>query len=151
VARDVLPKLGYPKPAAIHSKFVPALGDPGAGKMSASDAASAIYADDPPKVVRQKVMKYAYSGGQPTVEEHRRLGGNPDVDAAYRWLTLFEPSDERLAELARAYRAGEILSGEMKQHFVDAANAFLARHREVKDTLRGRLDEFRLAARPRRA
>ncbi len=28
--------------------------------------------------------RYAMSGGQATAEEHRRLGGDPDRDTAYR-------------------------------------------------------------------
>jgi len=32
------------------------------------------------KPFRDKMMRYAFSGGQPTIEVHRKLGGNPDVD-----------------------------------------------------------------------
>ena len=28
---------------------------------------------------KNKINKYGFSGGQETLEEHRRLGGNPDV------------------------------------------------------------------------
>ena len=43
-------------------------------KMSASDESSAIFCTDTPKQIKDKVNKYAFSGGQMTVEEHRRLG-----------------------------------------------------------------------------
>ena len=42
--------------------------------MSASDPNSAVFVTDTPKQVQKKINKYAFSGGQPTVEEHRQLG-----------------------------------------------------------------------------
>lgn len=33
--------------------------------------------------------RYAFSGGQETLELHRELGGNPDVDVAYQYLKFF--------------------------------------------------------------
>jgi len=37
----------------------------------------------------RKVNKYAFSGGQDTVDQQRRLGGDPDVDVAYQYLSFF--------------------------------------------------------------
>jgi hypothetical protein len=47
------------------------------GKMSASDANSAIFVTDTPKKIKDKINKHAFSGGQATVEEHRALGKPP--------------------------------------------------------------------------
>ena len=58
--------------------------------MSASDESSAIFVTDTPKVIKEKVMKYAFSGGRDTVEEHRRLGGDTTKDIPYQWMTFFE-------------------------------------------------------------
>jgi tryptophanyl-tRNA synthetase len=146
VARDILPKLGFLKPAALHSKLLPGLTSPGTTKMSASDPNSAIYTSETPKQVRAKVMKYAFSGGQATTEEHRKLGGDPDVDASYRWLSLFEPDDKKLANIADDYRSGKLLSGELKQMFVDHINAFLEKHRARREALRPQLEDFMLKA-----
>ena len=44
------------------------------GKMSASDATSAIFTSDTPKQIKDKVNRYAFSGGGTTVEEHRAKG-----------------------------------------------------------------------------
>ncbi len=93
LTRDVAAKLKYPKPALIHSKFFPALQGPQT-KMSASDANSSIYMNDSPAQIKNKVNKHGFSGGQETVEEHRRLGGNPDVDVAYQYLGFFMDDDE---------------------------------------------------------
>jgi len=115
MARDVAPRLGYPKPVAIHSKFIPALNG-SVGKMSASVGESAIFLNDTPKQIRRKINK-SFSGGKETVEEHRRLGGNPEVDIAYQYIKIFdiESTSEEVAALGQAYKKGEVLSGEMKK------------------------------------
>jgi tryptophanyl-tRNA synthetase len=50
--------------------------------MSASIPTSAIFMDDSMKQIKTKINKHAFSGGQETVELHRELGGNPDIDVA---------------------------------------------------------------------
>ena len=48
--------------------------------MSASDANSAIYLTDTPKMIKKKIGS-SFSGGRETVEEHRELGANIEVYA----------------------------------------------------------------------
>lgn len=93
VTRDVAARLKFAKPSLIHARFLDALQGPGS-KMSASIESSAIFLKDTPNQIKNKINKYAFSGGQETVEEHRRLGGNPDVDVAYQWLHFFLEDDE---------------------------------------------------------
>lgn len=52
--------------------------------MSASDDASAIFCTDTPQQIKGKVNKYAFSGGQQTVEEHREKGGDLNTDIPYQ-------------------------------------------------------------------
>jgi len=66
VARDILPKLGYPKPALLHGKLVAGLLE--GGKMSASVPHSAIWLSDTEEQVREKIVKHAFSGGRSTLE-----------------------------------------------------------------------------------
>ena len=54
MTRDVAPRLGFPKPALLHSTFFPALQGP-QSKMSASDPSSSIFLTDSPKQIKQKV------------------------------------------------------------------------------------------------
>ena len=54
MTRDVAPKLGFLKPALIHSKFFPSLLGP-TSKMSASNTNSAIFLTDTEKDVKKKV------------------------------------------------------------------------------------------------
>ena len=100
-------------------------------KMSSSKPKTTIFLDDDIATVSKKIKK-AYSGGQSTIEEHRRLGGNPDIDVAYQYLMyFFEQDDGYLAELNSDYRSGKILAGEMKQICIDKATDWMSNHQEL--------------------
>src|SRR3989338_112283 len=132
VARDVYPKLGYYKPAILHSMFWPALKGT-EGKMSSSDESSAIFLSDDEKTVEKKIKKYAFSGGKDTIEEHRRLGGNPDIDVCFQYLKfMFEEDDEELAKIEEEYRSGKMLTSELKDIAIGKINAFLKEHRKKR-------------------
>jgi tryptophanyl-tRNA synthetase len=47
------------------------------------------------------------------LELQRELGGNPDVDVAYQYLTFFMDDDDELARIAASYRKGEMLTAEV--------------------------------------
>ncbi|WVQ98013.1 tryptophan-tRNA ligase [Kwoniella sp. CBS 9459] len=113
LTRDAADRLGYKKPALLHSKFLPALQGPGT-KMSASKENTAIFMTDEPKKIAKK-MKSAFSGGGATQEDHKLNGGNPDVDIAYQYLSFFEEDDSKMESLAKEYRAGTLSTSEMKQ------------------------------------
>lgn len=143
IQRDIAEGMGYQKTAAIHCKFLPPLQGAG-GKMSSSAGAeTAVLLTDDERTVRNKINKYAFSGGQATVEEHRRLGGNPDVDVPFQWLSiLFEPDDRKLGQMHDDYRSGKMLTGEMKMALIERVNAFLKSHREAKKRAEGECDRF---------
>jgi len=133
VQRDVAEAMGYKKTAAIHSKFLPPLTGV-TGKMSASKADTAIWLTDSPKEVKKKVNKYAFSGGQATVEEHRKKGGNPDIDVSFQWLKiLFEHDDKKLKKIEDDYRSGALLTGELKGLLIEKLNLFLEEHRKKRE------------------
>ncbi len=114
------------------------------GKMSSSEEASAIYTTDTPEQVKKKVMRYAFSGGRTTIEEHRKLGGNPDVDISYQWLTFFEEDDKKLEKIYKDYKAGKLLSGELKQILVDKINEFLRKHQANREKAKKDIEKFML-------
>ncbi|MBT3652434.1 MAG: tryptophan--tRNA ligase, partial [Euryarchaeota archaeon] len=91
----------------------------------------------------EKKIKRAFSGGQPTIEEHRRLGGNPDIDVSYQYMMyFFEDDDDYLQEINQQYRSGALLAGEMKQLCIDRATEWLSNHQEKKDETAHLVDEF---------
>jgi tryptophanyl-tRNA synthetase len=133
IQRDLAEGFGYYKAAAIHSKFLPPLTG-FEGKMSTSRPETAIFLQDDPKTVRRKIMRYAFSGGQPTIELHRKLGGNPDIDVSFQWLyMLFEPDDKRIKEIEEDYRSGRLLTGELKEILIERLNDFLEQHRQRRE------------------
>lgn len=141
LSRDVVEKLGHEKPAIIHSKFmVPLTGTE--GKMSSSNPDSAILMTDSPSEVKRKINKYAFSGGRDTVEEHRKLGGNVDVDVACQWLKYFEFDDEKLKKIYEDYSSGKLLSGEVKKILIDKINDFLAVHQKKRREAVKLIDKF---------
>ena len=144
ITRDVAPKIGKPKPALIHNIMIPALSGPG-GKMSASSENETIYTTDSPDVVKKKINKYAFSGGQPDIEEHRKKGGNPDLDVSYQYLRIFfEQDDNKLKKIYDDYKSGSLLTGELKSILIEKINEFLKSHQEKREKAKEQLDKFLL-------
>ena len=122
--------LGLMAPSSTYHHFAVGLtGD----KMSSSKPKTTIFLNDDIATITKKI-KRAYSGGQATVEEHRRLGGNPDTDVAYQYLMyFFEDDDNYMEQLNIDYRNGKILAGEMKQICIDNAIEWMKDLQEKKD------------------
>ncbi len=141
ISRDVVEKLGYHKPAVIHSVFMPPLSGV-EGKMSSSEENTAVFTTDSPDVVKKKINKYAFSGGKDTVEEHRKYGGNPDIDVAYQWLRYFEFDDRKLKKIYDDYKSGKLLSGELKSIAIEKINEFLKEHQKKREAAKKLIDKF---------
>ncbi|MGY4884875.1 MAG: tryptophan--tRNA ligase, partial [Nanobdellota archaeon] len=144
LTRDILPKLGYYKPASIQCSFLPPLGG-AEGKMSSSEAIKGILSTDNPNEVKLKINKYAFSGGKDTLEEHKKLGGNTEVDVSFQYLRfLFEEDDKKLEQIERNYKAGKLMSGELKKYTIEKVNEFLAKHQERRKNAKKLIPEFML-------
>jgi len=128
------------KPAALHAKFFPSL--TGNAKMSSSEG-NTINLDDSPKEVEKKIKKYAFSGGRDTLEEHRKKGGNPDIDVSFQYLKfLFEENDAKLKKIEDDYKSGKLLTGELKEILIEKINKFLKEHQKRKSEAKKMLDKF---------
>lgn len=143
LARDLSQRIKSKKFIQLSSSyhlFIPGLKG---GKMSSSDPSSFIALTDNEKEVETKIKKYAFSGGQDTLEKHRRLGGNPDVDVSFQYLrAFFEPDDEKLAQIEKDYRSGRLLSGELKKIAIDKINSFLKDHQKKRKDAEKFLSKF---------
>jgi tryptophanyl-tRNA synthetase len=131
MTRDVAPRLGLLKPALIHSRFFPAL-QGHETKMSASSVQSAIFVTDTPNQIKNKINRYAFSGGRDTAEEQRRLGARVDVDVSIEYLTFFMDDSERLAEIKKDYGSGKLMTGEVKKILIEILQGIVARHQEAR-------------------
>lgn len=145
LTRDILPKLGHYKPASIQCVFLPPLSGV-SGKMSASSASEqAIFTTDTPEMVKKKINKYAFSGGQSSIEEHRKKGGNPDVDVSYQYLRMmFEPDDDKLKRIHDDYKSGKMLTGELKAILIGKINTFLKKHQAERAKAKAKVGKFLL-------
>jgi tryptophanyl-tRNA synthetase len=119
--------------------------------MSASDPNSSIFMTDTPNQIKNKINKHGFSGGQETEEEHRRLGGNPDVDVSYQYLTFmlddekelaklydvsvrqhcFRLTVDRLHRLPQDYKAGTLLTGQLKARCIQVLQTLVKGFQEV--------------------
>jgi tryptophanyl-tRNA synthetase len=133
IQRDLAESLGYYKAAMISSKFFPPLTGI-EGKMSSSKPETAIWLTDEEEKIRKKIFRYAFSGGQPTVELHRKYGGNPEIDVSFQWLyNFFEEDDEKIKKIEEDYKSGALLSGELKQILIEKLVDFINKHKEKRE------------------
>ncbi len=143
LTRDMLPKLGYFKPASIQCSFLPPLEGLNSKMGTSNEEMGTIYTTDTPEEVKRKINKYAFSGGQATIEEHRKKGGNPDVDVSFQYLKMFfEPDDKKLEKIEKDYRSGKLLTGELKAILIEKINAFLKEHQKKREEAKKQIDKF---------
>ena len=127
--------------SSTYHTFLPSL--KGGGKMSSSDENSYIAMTDSPNEVKNKINKYAFSGGQKTTEEHRKKGGNPDVDVSFQYLKMFfEPDDDKLKQIHDDYKSGRLLTGELKGILIEKINAFLKEHQKKRELAKSKIKDF---------
>ncbi len=143
LARDIsqqIKEFKFNQLSSTYHFFMPGLGG---GKMSSSDPTSFIALTDSADEVKKKINKYAFSGGRDTLEEHRRLGGNPEVDVSFQYLRMFfESDDKKLAQIEKDYRSGKLLSGELKAILIEKINSFLKNHQEKREEAKKKIDKF---------
>lgn len=114
-SRDVAEKFGYEKASVLHARFLPGMDG---RKMSKSKGNAVYLLRDTQNDIKKKVSQ-AFSGGRATVEEHKKLGGIPEVDISYMYLMYVFKNVEEAKQLYSDYKSGKILSGEMKKMLQD--------------------------------
>ena len=139
VTRDIAEKLGYPKPAQIHSKFLPGLGMQ--GKMSSSIPETAIFTTDDDGTIDKKISS-TFTGGQPTVELQRKLGANFSICPVFWYLRYFFDTEKESDERARKCKSGQLLCGECKCNLKDAAKPFLSEFKKQREKAKDQVDKF---------
>ena len=131
--------MGLLAPSSTYHRF--AVGMTG-DKMSSSKPKTTLFLSDDITTVEKKIKK-SFSGGQSTIEEHRRHGGDPDKDVAYQYMMyFFEEDDSFLEEINQGYRAGKILAGEMKQMCIERATEWLSNLSQKRDETAHLVNQF---------
>jgi tryptophanyl-tRNA synthetase len=80
---------------------------------------------DQPDQIKNKINKYAFSGGQVTEAEQRELGGDTQKDVSYQYLAFFMEDNEELKKIKVAYQKGEMLTGELKAQCISELQAYV--------------------------
>jgi tryptophanyl-tRNA synthetase len=140
MTRDIAEKMGFYKPAQIHSKFLPSLDAPG-GKMSSSKPETAIFTTDEPEVIDKKVSS-AYTGGQATVALQRLYGGNALGCPVFWYLRYFfddqKESDERLVKCI----SGNLLCGECKSDLARESKSFIGNLKKRREKAKDCIEKY---------
>ena len=128
---------GFYTPSSTYHIFMPGLTG---GKMSSSIPESIISFYETEAVVRKKVMS-GITGGRMTLEEQKRLGGEPEKCSLYL-LNLFHmvTDDAVLAEIRRKCTAGEITCGQCKKDTAERVVQFLKDFREKMDAAEEKIE-----------
>jgi tryptophanyl-tRNA synthetase len=140
MTRDVAEKMGFYKPAQIHSKFLPSLDSRG-GKMSSSKPETAIFTTDEPEVIEKKVSS-AFTGGQATVALQRLYGGNALGCPVFWYLRYFfddeKESDERFVKCI----SGNLLCGECKSDLARESKSFISTLKKRRESAKDSIEKY---------
>jgi tryptophanyl-tRNA synthetase len=145
MTRDVADRLGYYKPAQIHSKFLPALGI--GGKMSSSKPETAVFTTDDPEVIDKKVST-ALTGGQPTVALQRELGANALGCPVFWYLRYFFDNERQSDERMLKCKSGGLLCGECKSDLSKGAKPFIAAFKKRRERAKDLVTKFMFDDKP---
>jgi tryptophanyl-tRNA synthetase len=145
LARDIATKMNLIKPASIMCTFIPPLTG-NTGKMSSSVGTdSTLFLTDSEEVLKEKIHKHSFSGGggNGTLEDHKKFGGNPDVDIACQYLRYFEDDDDKLQDIHEQFKKGVLTCGEVKNLLVKKLAPLYQHLQESrKEVTQEILDEF---------
>ncbi|KNG75934.1 tryptophan-tRNA ligase [Plasmodium falciparum IGH-CR14] len=147
LSRDIAVKMALHKPVVVHSVFMPGLqgvnskmsstkkkkDDNGKSNSTFDHNNSVIFLTDTPEQIKNKINKYAFSGGGTTIQEHREKGGNLDKDISYQYLRYLLEDDNKLNEIGEKYKKGEMLSGEIKKILIDVLTELVLKHQEKRN------------------
>lgn len=145
MTRDVADRMGYYKPAQIHSKFLPALDT--SGKMSSSKPQNALFTTDDPETIDRKVSA-AFTGGQPTVALQRELGGNALECPVYWYLRYFFDSEVQSEERLIKCEGGNLLCGECKSDLATESKSFMMKFKKRREKAKDMVQEFMYDGKP---
>lgn len=109
--------------SSVYNKFTPSLD--GDFKMSKSKPESAIELPESDEVIKRRMMK-AVTGGRKTLEEHRKLGGEPEKCMIFEMLKQHLVEDDKeLNKIYNEYKSGKMTAMEIKQIGIEKMLKFM--------------------------
>jgi len=131
LARQAAGRLSLPSPSLLHCLRLPPLGGSGC-KTGPTEANTYVLLSDTAKQIKNKVNKYAFSGGQVSKEEQIELGADIAVDVSCMYLRFFMEDEERFQTILKQYSEGheEMLTGHVKKECIQVLQDLVASHQE---------------------
>ncbi len=139
LTRDIAEKIGFYKPAQIHSKFLPSLQT--VGKMSSSDPETAIFTTDDLDLIEKKISN-TFTGGQPTISLQKKLGGNPGVCSVFSYLKYMFDTPAESNERELRCRSGNLLCGECKNDLSNHSTSFMSMFQQKREKAKDLVSDF---------
>jgi tryptophanyl-tRNA synthetase len=102
----------------------------GSPKMSKRDPMSHFTLNETPKTLTKKISN-AFTGGRPTVEEQKSLGGIPENCPVYELdMYHFVEDDDQVIKTYHDCRSGKLLCGEHKARTTEIIVKFVKDHQK---------------------
>ena len=144
MARNVAERFGFVKPSALYLRPMRNLAtydDPATGSavevMTNTVPRGRVAYEDSTEDIRRKIGR-AYTGGRRTLEEQRKLGGNPDPRVcSVSSLHAFHctPDGDAYAALQERCRSGNLLCGECKASAADKLLEYFEQRHQARSRL----------------
>ncbi len=123
-------KYGFVLPSSTYHKLIKCLD--GSPKMSKRDPLSYFTFQEKPKNIAKKISN-AFTGGRPTAQEQRKLGGIPEICPIYEmYMFHFFEEDKDVVQLYHDCKSGKILCGEDKERLIEIVLNFMREHRRKR-------------------
>ena len=144
MARNIADRFGFMKPSALYLRPMRSLttyDDPATGSavevMTNAVPQGRIAYEDSPEDISRKIGR-AYTGGRRTLEEQRKLGGNPDprvcsVSSLHAFHCTVD--GDAYAALQERCRSGELLCGECKASATDKLLEYFEQRHQARSRL----------------
>ena len=123
-------KFNFVSPSSTYHKIMKGLD--GSPKMAKRNSMSYFTLHENPESIAKKISN-AFTGGRPTVEEQRRLGGVPEICPIYEIeMYHFVENDDDVVKVYNDCKSGKLLCGEHKARTTEIVLDFVKNHRRKR-------------------
>ena len=136
LGRNMASEMNLIKPYSIMSTFLDPLTGAG-GKMSSTGSSNdiTIFLSDNSETIKKKIITHAYSGGggNGTLNDHKKFGGNIDIDIPCRFLKYFEYNDDILDDVYNGFKSGTLSCSDTKNILINTLTKIIQDHQHKRN------------------
>jgi len=123
-------KYNFVSPSSTYHKIMKGLD--GSPKMAKRNPMSYFTLHERPESIAKKISN-AFTGGKPTVEEQRKLGGVPEICPVYEiCMYHFVEDDDDIIRVYHDCKSGKLLCGEHKDQTIETVLNFVKEHQRKR-------------------